>query len=521
MNQIQVAANGRALAMPYDHRLANVLGGKPFTVNGSTFMALKFNMDTYRMMDALGWRPPTPFDYQYQWPVGFKPFEAQQVTAALMSVSQKAYVLNGMGTGKTAATAAAADYCMSTGQVNKAIITAPLSTLYSVWRHELFKICPHRKAVVLHATAAKRRELLENRAFDFYIINHGALHIIAEALLYRPDINLAIIDELAEFRNARTRQWRTLHQIVEGQHMTVWGLTGTPIPNAPTDAWAQVRLLTPERIATTFSAFRAQTMIPLENNKWAPRVGALDIVHKAMQPGVRFKRSQCIDLPTVTDSFRDVYLSPRVQKAYRDMFTKFQHEAAEGLITAANEGVKIGKLLQISCGWVYDDNGETVPMDPESRLALTVDLIRASEGKALVLVPFVHAIQHVHKYITKQGITAGLIYGKTPARKRTEIISNFQTGPDPHVIVAHSKTMAHGLNLTAANTTIWFSPIMSSNQMEQANNRMPRPGQIRNMHIIQLTATPVEKEVYRRFYKRQSMQNLLLDMFKKQTEPTP
>lgn len=514
MTQIQISSNGRAIAIPYDHRLATVLGGKHFTINGSTLMALKFDINTYRMMDALGWKPPTPFAYQYQWPVGFTPFESQRATASLLSTEQKAYVLNDMGTGKTAAVAAAADYCMHMGQVNKAIITAPLSTLHSVWRRELFNICPHRKAVVLHTTAAKRLELLANPAYDFYIINHGALHIIAEAMLHRPDINLAIIDELAEFRNQSTRQWRMLHQIVGGHYMWVWGLTGTPIPNTPTDAWAQVRLLTPQRVATTFSAFRAQTMVPLANGKWAPQQGALATVHKAMQPSVRFQRADCIDLPPITHSFRDVYLSPRASKAYHDMLTKFQHEAAEGLITAANEGVKVGKLLQISCGYVYDDNRATIELDPGSRLAITVDLIRQAEGKVLVFVPFIHAIQQVHKYIRKQGITTGLIYGKTPAARRNEIINSFQTGPDPQVIVAHSKTMAHGLNLTAANTSIWFSPVMSPNQMEQANNRTPRPGQTRNMYIIKLVATKIEKEVYRRFYQRQSMQGLLLDMFK-------
>lgn len=514
MSQIQLSHDGRAIAMPYDQRLATVLNAGSFTVDGVTHMALRFNQDTYDLMRTLGWKTPAPFDVQYQWPAWFTPFEAQQITASLMTTSRRAYVLNDMGTGKTATTAAAADFCMNTGQVTKALITAPLSTLSAVWRHELFHICPHRKAAILHATAAKRLEMLEDRSVDFYIINHGALHIIAEAMLYRPDINLVIIDELAEFRNAKTRQWKSLQQMTQPAHVTVWGLTGTPIPNVPTDAWAQVRLLTPERVPPTFGAFREQTMIPLSEGKWAPKQDALDTVHKAMQPGVRFARSDCVDLPPVTVSSRDVTLSPKASKAYREMFTRFQHEAEDGLITAANEGVKIGKLLQISCGYVYDDNGNIITIDPEPRLRIMRELIEEAGTKVLVMVPFVHAIESVHKYINSF-TTAGLIYGKTSRRKRNEVISDFQESDTPQVLAAHSKTMAHGLNFTKASTVIWFSPITSANQMEQANNRITRPGQQNNMHIIQLIGTNVEKEVYRRYYRRQSMQGLLLSMFER------
>ena len=60
----------------------------------------------------------------------------------------------------------------------------------------------------------------------------------------REDIDLIVVDELASFRNSGTARWKALNTLLNGDKKTgnkpkpwVWGLTGTPIPNEPTDAW--------------------------------------------------------------------------------------------------------------------------------------------------------------------------------------------------------------------------------------------------------------------------------------------
>ena len=514
--QIQLSSNGKIIAIPYDPGIASVFPAERITYNGHDLLVTEYDRKIYEFFTALGCDLDSPFQLHYRWPREFEPFEAQRFTANMLSLNDRAYVLNGMGTGKTAATSAALDWSIAINESNKALIVAPLSTLTLVWTRELFTICPHRRVAVLHGSASKRKEWLAREDIDVYVINHDGLYIIADELLRRPDIDLIVIDELGEYRNKRTRKWKALKSVVQLPYRKCWGLTGTPTPNEPTDAWAQVKLITPDNAPAYFGRFKQRVMQQISPTKWIAKDDALQQVHEIMQPSVRFRREDCVDLPPVNYSSRMVSMSPKALRMYNDMRKEFMTQAQQGLITAANEGVKLGKLLQISCGFVYSDSKQVVEVDPGPRLNLVVDLISESDAKVLVFVPFVHALIAIAKHITQAGYTVAKIWGDTPTAKRNEIINQFQTTDRPHVLVAHPKTMAHGLNLTIASTAIWYSPTTSPNQMEQADNRMPRPGQTKNMHIIKLVGTEVERYVYHRLKTKQSMQGVLLSMFEKQ-----
>ena len=50
----------------------------------------------------------------------------------------------------------------------------------------------------------------------------------------------------------------------------------------------------------------------------------------------------------------------------------------------------------------------------------------------------------------------------------------FRIEKNPHVLIAHPATMAHGLTLTAASTVVWYGPVTSNEQYIQANGRIER-----------------------------------------------
>lgn len=82
------------------------------------------------------------------------------------------------------------------------------------------------------------------------------------------------------------------------------------------------------------------------------------------------------------------------------------------------------------------------------------------------------------------------------------------------MLVADARTMSHGLNLTAANTIVWFGPTTSNDTYGQANERIPRPGQKLDTNIIHIESSPVERKMYDRLRKKSSLQGTLLEMLK-------
>lgn len=500
------------LKLKEPERVLNVIPtAKQIRIKGELFTAVPHRLDETKVLRNLGYAAPAPIRYHYDWPGQLTPFEAQRDAAAFLTVNKRAFNLSELGTGKSLASLWAYDYLRDLGELNKALIIAPLSTLERTWADELFYHFPHLSYEVLYGTREKRLKQLKIEV-DVYIINHDGVGIVEEDLRRRRDIDLVIVDEIAQCaRNATTARWKTINKVVnkQGVKRSCWGMTGTPTPNSPTDAWAQCRLVVPDNVPLYFNRFKHHVMRQLTQFTWMPRPEAVSIVQEAMQPSVRFTRDECIDLPPLMYETRMVKLTKEQVKAYNDMMTKLQTQSEEGAITAVNEAVKMAKLVQIACGVVYTDDGGEVTIPSNPRIQETKDIITASEGKVIVFVPFVSSVKMVAEELRKE-FTVEVIYGAVKKNDRDTIFGAFQKDKNLKVIVAQPAAMSHGLTLTAANTIIWYSCVTSNETFEQANGRISRPGQNRSTFIIMLEGTQVEKRIYKRLRNKQKMQGALL-----------
>lgn len=478
---------------------------------GVQYWAAPYDVRLVKALRGFGHDIPSPIYSQYDWPK--TPFAVQRRTAAMLTVSQRAYVLNDIGTGKTRSALYAFDFLKKEGVVDKMLVVAPMSTMTPTWMREIFMCFPHLKSCVLHGTKDKRLQYLDND-YDIYIINHDGVKVIGDELA-ATKFDVVTIDELATFRNASTKRWKVLKKIVEPRDF-VWGLTGSPTPTSPVDAWAQCRLLTPHTVPSSRRRFEQLTMIQVSEFTWVPRQGAKDLVHAAMQPAIRYTRAECIDLPPTTYSDRQVPLGPRQKAIYKKVKSELAVLLQEGAITAANAGVLYSKLIQIAAGIVYTSDGTPVVLDGQARIKELEDIINSTEKKVLVFAPYRHMVAHISEQLAKNHSVA-TIHGGVGKAARDKIFYDFQTADEPRVIVAHPRTMAHGLTLTEANTVVWFAPPPGAEFYEQANGRITRPGQTTNTHIIHLYGTKAEEKAYKNTKGNLTAQALLLELFEEGT----
>ena len=481
-------------------------------------LAVNYTPDAAQVMRNIGLDVPAPIHLQYKWPGKYKPFAHQRVMSEFLSQHHRAFNLSEMGTGKSASTLWAADWLMTRKRVRKALILAPLSTLERVWLNDIFDVLMHRVASVVYGTREQRLAALEVPA-DFYIMNHDGVTIppVAEAINRRPDIDLVVVDEASMFRNHDTKKFKALVKMLR-QDQRLWLLTGTPCPNAPTDAWALAKLVSPGRVPSFFGSFKRQTMTQVSQFKWVARTDAYNTAYAAMQPAVRFKKSECLDLPPVTSRDWQSEISAEQRAAYNKMRTVMQADAANTQITAVNAADKINKLRQILCGVVKDPTtGAYLPLPHAERTQVLVQAILSASAKVLVIVPFKGIIQHLEGEVAKHKSVA-VLNGDVSPRMRNKIIAEFKSQPDPHVLLCHPKVMAHGLNLTEADTLIFYAPIYSNDESMQVVERFNRAGQTRKMTIIRIGAHPLEWEIYRMVDNKQLTQNNILKLYKSITE---
>ena len=500
--------------------VTNVIpSAKRIVVKDKEFVAVPHGVLETRVLANLGLDPPAPIRSQYSWPGRYKPFQAQRDAAAFLSLHHRAFNLSEIGTGKSLSALWAYDYLRESGQANKLLVIAPLSTLERTWADEVFQHFSHLTCAVLHGTRDRRLKLLETDV-DIYIINHDGVKVVEPALRDREDIDLVVIDEIAQVaRNRRTDRWKVLNSVVNGhkKSRSAWGMTGTPTPNEPLDAWAQCRLIVPKNVTPYQTKFRDMVMRKFGPFTWLPRSNATEIVHSVMSPAVRFTRDECLDLPPIMFETRHVGLSKAQAKAYKQMMNELHAEIDSGAVTAVNAAVKMSKLVQIACGIAYGDSGEELHLDPADRVAEVKDIITSAEGKVIVFAPFVATVEMLHKTLNHGGKNvAAMIHGGVGKSQRDQIFHDFQRAPDPRVLVAQPAAMSHGLTLTAASTIVWYAPTTSNETFEQANGRINRPGQKMNNFIIMLEGSPIERRIYQRLENKQKVQNTLLDIVKEE-----
>jgi SNF2 family DNA or RNA helicase len=297
-----------------------------------------------------------------------------------------------------------------------------------------------------------------------------------------------------------------------------WGMTGSPTPNQPTDAWAQCSLLTPTTVPKYFNRFRDEVMYKITQFKWAPKQGALDKVFEVMQPAVRFTLDDVMELPDLVERTIEIEMGPKQAKVYKQMEEHAHTMVQSQEITAMNAGAVLNKLLQISTGYVYTREGDVVTLDNEERLTALVDAVNSTDRKVIVFVPFVHALEGIKKRLTSEGYDVRQVSGSTPRGEREEAFNLFQNTSAVKVLVAHPQCMAHGLTLTAADTIIWFAPMPNLEIFEQANARIRRIGQKHKQQILMFSATKAEQKMYAKLRAKQKVQNLLLEMFAESTQ---
>jgi SNF2 family DNA or RNA helicase len=472
---------------------------------------VNWGVDEVQVLRNLNINAPSPIEGRYKWTGMYDPYDHQKTTASFLTLNKKAFCFNEQGTGKTASAIWASDYLLDQNKVNRVLVICPLSIMESAWRNDLFNFAMHRKVDVAYGAAKKRKEIINNGA-EYVIINYDGLEIVADEVA-NGGFDLIIVDEATHYKNVQTKRWKTLNKLVN-KDTWLWMMTGTPAAQSPTDAYGLARLVNPANVPRFFGSFRDKVMVKITNFKWIPKEDATETVHSVLQPAIRYTKEECLDLPPMVYVKREVDMTRQQKKYYNELKNKMITQAAGEQITAANAAVNMNKLLQISSGAVYADNGDALEFDITNRYKVMREVIDESSKKVLVFVPFRHTIDLLTQKLRNDGITTEIINGDVPAPKRTDIFKRFQEQDDPKVLVIQPQSAAHGVTLTAANTVIWWAPTSSLETYAQANARVHRSGQDQKCTVVHLQGSYVEKRVYTLLDNRIDVHTKMIDLYK-------
>ena len=472
---------------------------------------VKWGIDEVHTLKKLNIDVPSPINGRYKWTGKYTPFAHQKKTAAFLTMNQKAFCFNEQGTGKTASAIWAADFLMKQGKINRVLVICPLSIMDTAWREDLFTFAPHRSVSIAYGASKKRKEIIQQGS-DFVIINYDGVDIVAEEIL-NGGFDLVIVDEATHYKNAQSKRWKVLRRIVKDDTW-LWMMTGTPAAQSPLDAYGLAKLINPNSVPRFFGSFRDMVMNKVSQFRWVIKPHASDTVFNILQPAIRFTKEECLDLPDMTYTHRHVELTRQQKKYYEMLRKRMTMTIGDDEVSAMNAANIMNKLLQISAGAVYTDEGDTLEFDIKHRYNVLKEVIDESSQKVLVFVPFKHTIDILTEKLRNDGVSTEIIRGDVSVAQRTDIFKRFQTTDDPKVLVIQPQSAAHGVTLTAANTVVWWGPTSSLETYAQANARVHRSGQKHRCTVVQLQGSGVEKRIYSLLNNRIDVHTKMIDLYK-------
>ncbi len=385
--------------------------------------------------------------------------------------------------------------------VSKVLVIAPLRVARDTWTAEVEK-WDHLSALDVSVIigTAKERTAAVNHSAMIYVVNRENVKWLVEYYEkngLRWDFDCIVIDELSGFKNYQSQRFKYLRKV--RPFVKRWiGLTGTPTSNGLMDLWAEIGILDGgERLGRFIGRFRdayfkAGSMNPSTGVvfSYVPRPGAEEqIYEKISDMTISMKALDYLDMPECVYVNHEVELNSQERKLYDQLKKDLIIPLEDGDIDAANAASLSNKLLQMSNGAVYDENGEARVIH-QRKLEKLEDLIESANGQqVLIAYWFKHDRQRIWEHLTACG------YSPRDIRKSKDI-KDWNDGRIP-VALIHPASAGHGLNIqSGGHILIWFGLTWSLELYQQTNARLWRQGQKETVtihHIV--TKNTVDEDV--------------------------
>lgn len=446
----------------------------------------------------------------------FKPHDYQRYAINFIKTHPVAGLFLGMGMGKSVSTLTALDdLTYNTFQVTRTLVIAPLRVARDTWPAEIKKWdhLHHLTTSVIVGTATQRRQAIHANA-DVYIINRENLPWLVKELGNTWPYDCVVIDELSSFKNHKAARFKAL--MSRRKHINrIIGLTGTPAPNSLEDLWAPFKLFDGgKRLQPYITHFRERYFTPDKRSgyqvfSWKLKPGAEDDIYSAIADvTVSMKTTDHLDLPPLTSTSKTVYLNPRERDLYdqlkKDMLVHVDGET----IDAGSAATLSNKLLQLSSGAIYADEGKVIGVH-DRKLDALEDIIEAASGNTvLVAYWFKHELER-------------LLY-RFPQGRQLSTAKDMVDWCEGGIPVAfiHPASAGHGLNLqSGGHIMVWLTTPWSLELYEQTNARLFRQGQTEPVSIIHIEADrTIDQQVIKSLESKEATQSALIDAVKAQLE---
>jgi SNF2 family DNA or RNA helicase len=440
--------------------------------------------------------------------MGYRLFDHQKEILEILTENPRFLLLAEVGTGKTLVTLLHLSNLIIAGEVETALIVAPLSGL-GAWTRDMKKLSPDRQKSLRKCVTMINWDKLSRKNskyqkecwtdWDMVILDEG--HAISKPTSNRTQYFVGRGKALGLASKAKYR----------------YLLTGTLITNGRLeDLWSPLRFVL-DNDWMNWQDFKHKYLVTKQlPNSYAEMVigyrhrqELLDIVSRY---SYRVLKADCLDLPEEMPD--EVILVPFAEGKNVEPFGKtteaLYDDALESYVEALdmvmdNPLTRLLRLRQIATGHVKESDtrdetgavvkGATYPLNSlKTRYAMEL-ISNNLPHKTVVFHNFIATGLALEKALKARNVRYHTLNGAQPDK---DVWQKFQID-DSSVIIVQYQSGSVAIDLFAASYTIYMEPTDSSVLMEQSRARTHRSGQKQPCsYVFLLTEGSVEEAMYAR-----------------------
>ena len=335
-----------------------------------------------------------------------------------------------------------------------------------------------------------------------------------------------IVDESSKTKNHRAKRTENIIRLAGlCKYKTI--LNGTPITRNEADLYSQMYILDWRILKyKSFWSFAANHLEYDENGKLRRCLNTDYLVEKIAPYAYQVKKSECLSLPKKT--YDTVYYDLTKEQ---DMHYEY---VADSLLFTLDEikGYTIYRfftaLQLVISGYLVDTSKQTsdgevhIKKEPffkdplkNPRLKCLMNIIDGMQEKCIVFCKYTYEIEIITDLINKKyGDGTAVSYnGNMNLKSRQKNLDEFKE--KVQFLIANKTCAGFGLNLQFCSYVIFYSNDFDYATRSQAEDRVHRIGQDRNVHIIDLcAANTLDEKIIKCLNKKEN----LLDSFKNELE---
>ena len=280
--------------------------------------------------------------------------------------------------------------------------------------------------------------------------------------------DLVVVDESSRIKNARSKYFKSLMlQLSPVKHKLL--LSGTPTPESILEAVPQLLFLQGEVLGCkNYWEFLAKYTLKYGYDRLlykSAKEKLFELLHKTCyflsqkKAGVAQKSKHIKVLFPKTNKQKELYAQIKTDF---EMDINGKHYETDYVLTTLIWACRIaGGLL---------DGG----IVSEHKLKYLIKLLKRTPGKVVVWFRFNEELHYVYQKLTELGISCASYYGEVSVEERKQIEDAFQKGRYKAILL-QLKTGLYALDLSAADTAVYYSNSWSLEERIQSEKRISHP----------------------------------------------